>query len=349
MPDILSGDLAVYLENIGERAWSARFAEDVENFRVECKELFEELKIPSPKYEVVTGITALRKYLKTHENVWIKISLIRGMAETWRSENLKFSEGKLDRIARDLGPWKETQEFLVEESVPDSVEISYDGYSIDGQYPKKTVFGVEIKSESYFCIALDYEHLPPQVRDYNSKIAPTLKDYHCRSNTPCEMRVTADGEYKSIDPCLREGSPSFGAKLNLISNWPAIYEGGARGEVIEPEFVDKCAMEIVLYSETAKTEALPIHFPPKYRDFLKFRYACEIDGIVYVLPQPCPNGTLGTIAVTGKDWDECKDKIMEIREEVKAEGLESSAEAIDKTKEEWEKLTNDFNIKLPKI
>jgi hypothetical protein len=348
MPDILYGDLAVHLEGMGENVWSAKMAEDIENFRIECKELFQELNIPAPNYEVVAGITALRKYLKTHEGVYVKISIIRGMCETFRSDSLKMSEGKLDRLARDLGPWKETQDFLVEEEVPDAVEISYDLYCIDGEYPQKTVFGVEIKSEAYFCKTMDYDQLPEQVIDYNAKIAPTLKKYRCRSNTPCELRVQKNGAYKAIDICMREGAPSFGAKLNLVINWPKIYSGGAQGKVVEPEFADKCAMELCLYSETAKTEALPIYFPPKYRNNIKLRYSCEIDGTCYVLPQPCPNGTLGTIAVTGSTWEECKGNIIEIRDELKAEGLESSLEAIDKTKTEWNKM-QDHGISIPKI
>ncbi len=229
MPDILHGGLAVHLEGLGENVWSAKYAEDVELFRIECKELFEQLKIPVPKWDVVVGITALREYLKTHENVFIKISLIRGMSETWKSENLKFSEGILDRLARDLGPWREKQEFLCEAEVPDAVEISYDLYSVDGEYPQKTVFGVEIKSEAWFARTMIYDQLPPQVRDYNAKIAPTLKEYRCRSNTPCELRVEKNGDYKAIDVCMREGSPSSEAKLNLISNWPKIYgDGGQR-------------------------------------------------------------------------------------------------------------------------
>ncbi len=123
---------------------------------------------------------------------------------------------------------------------------------------------------------------------------------------------------------------------------------GAKGILTEPEFTDTCAMQLILYSEVAKTEAIPIHFPPKYRDNIKLRYACEIGKICYVLPQPCPNGTLGSIVATGKSWEDCKDKIMEIREEVKAEGLESSLEGLDKTRIEWDKL-EDYGISLPKI
>ena len=54
------------------------------------------------------------------------------------------------------------------------------------------------------------------------------------------------------------------------------------------------------------------------------------------IPQLCMLAISGTV-------------VLEIRDEVKAEGLESSLEAIDKTREEWETLTKDYGIKLPPI
>lgn len=354
-PDILFAGAQAHLEELGANVWGARYGEDLENWRKEAKEIFKSLGIPVAPYKVVIGVTELRKYLEKKEDVWVKVSLIRGMCETFHVKNLELTEAKLDRVARDLGPWKEKQEFIVEDSVPDAVEIAFDLYTIRGQFPKTAVFGVEIKSSAYFCMKMPYASLPAEILDFNQKMVGTLEEYNYIGNFPVEIRVKKAGGYVALDPCCREGSPSFEVKLNLISNWPEIYYQGARGTLVEPEFAngDTCGMQLILYSRAAEADAVPIHFPSKYRDNLKLRYAAEVDGIPWILPQPCTpgaisNSTLGSIVATGKTYDECKEKILEIKKEVEVEKMDCFPDALDDLKDCWEDLQN-YGIKLPKL
>jgi hypothetical protein len=349
-PDILFAGLQVHLESLGHAVWGARHGEDLENYRVEFRELCKELGIGAPEYETCTGVTALRKLLAKYPDRWVKVSLIRGNMETWYSENVKLAEPWLASLRRSLGPWAELQEFIVEKPIPKSVEIAYDSPLIDGEHADKFFLGLEIKSEALFGMLLPYTQCPKPLADINGRIGPALGDYHFRCNAPIELRVKEDGSYVALDPCMREGSPSFAAKHKLITNLPKIYHGGARGEVVNPETKDGecCSMELLLYSDYAREDAMPVYFPPEIRDNVFLRYAAEVDGVCWVLPQLIPNTTLGSIVTTGKSWQDCRKKMDDIKDLVKGRGLNYYGDALDKTKTEWEKL-QDFGIDLPKL
>ena len=350
-PDILFAGLQTDLEESGKRVWGARYGEEIENLKIDFREHCKEIGVPVSPYKVVTGMTEARKYLETHEDKWLKVELIRGNFETFHVENLKLAEPRLQKVAHDLGPWKEKQRIIIEDSFPDSVEVAFDLWSIDGLFPGLVIFGIEIKGKGYFCFIMKYEDLPWQIRDLNEKFVPTLKEYHYRSNFPVEIRINKKGEYVALDPCTREGHPVFSTKLAMIKNLPDVFWNGAEGKCIDPKFDVgvKCGMELVIFSDWAATEPQPVYVPPKYRDAVKFRYAAEVDGVVWVLPQPLPNTTLGSITATGKSWQECKDKILEIKDEIKGEGIDCYVDAMDEVKAEWEKLRTDFNIDLPKL
>ena len=38
-------------------------------------------------------------------------------------------------------------EFIVEDGIPDAVEVAYDGYTIDGKFAKNATFGIEVKDK----------------------------------------------------------------------------------------------------------------------------------------------------------------------------------------------------------
>lgn len=348
--DTLLGGLEVDLERRGKPIWGARYAEDLENYRVSFRDLCKELGIPIPEYETVQGISKLKAYLQSHEDLWVKIDMFRGDMETWHHEDYRLSKPRIEKIAHDLIPFEEEQVFICEEPIPDSVEIAYDGYTVDGKFPSKSVFGIEVKSRSYFCHVMNYKDFPKEILDLNGKLAPVWEDFHCRSNVPIEIRVKKDGGYIALDPCQREGFPCFGAKLKLITNWPEIYYHGARGELVDPIFAEgcNCAMELVLTSDWARKEAQPVYFPSKYRDNVLLRYACEVDGICWVLPQLLPNLTAGSIAVVGRDYEDCESQILEIKDEIKGLGIEYDVASLDALKTEWEKLKG-YGIELPSI
>jgi hypothetical protein len=350
-PDNTFGGFQVDLEKRGERVWGPRHGHDIEDFKEAFREYCKEINVPIVPYEIAIGMTDLRKKLEGKKNVWLKVDLIRGNFETQNVESLELCEPYLKKIEHDLGPWSETQRIIIEDDYPDSVEVAFDLWTIDGKFPTKAIFGLEKKGEFYCCHTMDYNDLPWQIQELNEKFAPLLAEYKSRTNFPVEIRINKKGEYAALDPCMREGHPVFATKMTMIKNLPDVFHYGAEGEMVEPEFVeeDSWGMELVVFSSWAEKEPKAVYVPPEYRDSVFLRYAAEVDGIPWVLPQLMPNSTLGSIASTDKSWERCKEKILEVKDEIKGGGVDSYDDAFDKFKASWEKLKEYGVMNLPKI
>lgn len=146
-PSIYHGDLQLHLESLGKRVWGSRLGDELERDRWEANELFKSMKLPRPTMVQITGMNALRRHLKTVEDKYIKVSHYRGNGETWHHENYLLSEPILDEMEHDLGEEKKIFQWIVEDPIKgdDVVECGYDGFSIDGKYPSKTIMGYEKK------------------------------------------------------------------------------------------------------------------------------------------------------------------------------------------------------------
>ena len=210
-PDVIDGDIQVHLDTLGKHVWGSRMGENLELDRFGLKKLLKELKLPVGKYESVIGITNLRKYLKSHKDIWVKVSCFRGDFETFKSVNYDFIETRLYEIEQNLGILKEEVEFLCENDLPDKVELGYDGYFVNGQFPTKSVCGIEIKDAGYIGIFKDYSKLPKPIIEVNTKLAPILKKYNYNNFFSTEVRVGKDGLGYLIDPC-------FDDKTEVLTN-----------------------------------------------------------------------------------------------------------------------------------
>jgi hypothetical protein len=351
-PDISFAGFQIHLEKLGHRVWGARETEDIEMFKSEFRELCKGVGIPVAPYKVVNGITKARKVLEGQKNKWLKIDgNSRGNFETFEVEELDVSESDLEEVTHGLGPWKEKQEIIIEDTFEDSIEIAFDLWTVDGQFPQKAIFGIEQKGELYCCHTMAYNDLPWQIQDLNERLAPLLKAYRARTNFPVEIRTNKEGQYVALDPCVREAFPASGAKQVMINNFPDVFWFGSEGEMVEPEFEieDAWGLELVLSSSRASKEPKAVYVPDKIRDSIKLRYAAEVDGIPWVLPQLQENITLGSIAVTNKSWEKGKKEILEIKGQIKGGGVDASIHAFDDFKKNWEALINDYGINLPKI
>ena len=105
-PEIYDGDLQVFLEGLGKRVWGSRKAERFEYKRGLFAKTLKEVGLPVAPFEKVIGVSALRRYLTDHQDVWVKIEM-RGDRETWHSHNIEESQCELDAIAYYYGPVKE--------------------------------------------------------------------------------------------------------------------------------------------------------------------------------------------------------------------------------------------------
>ena len=280
----------------------------------------------------------LRKYLKEHKNVWVKISRWRGDFETLQSKNYDYISLKLDEIEHELGAWANQMEFICEEDLPDKVEVGYDGYCINGQFPTKTMFGIEIKDLGYLGVMKEYKDLPEPVINFNTKIAPLMKSYKYKNFYSSEIRVGTDKKGYMIDSCNRCGSPPNELYQEMFTNISDIIWEGAHDKCIDPIPKAKFGAEVLIHCPWAEKNWLPIQFPEKYYDSIKFRDVMDIKGQHYIIPQYVGLPEIGAIVATGNTIEETFKTIEEIAETVRGYYVDVPLHALDTAMEEVNKL-----------
>lgn len=328
-PDVYEGDVQKYLVGIGKRVWGCRGGCELELDRVRSKEITAKLGIEVGPYEAMTGIERLREYLKANDDQYVKISRTRGDMETFHSATFEAIESKLDELDYKLGPKADTMEFIVEANTGEAIEVGYDGYTIDGQFPSHCLIGVEAKDTAYVAKLVKYSAIPPAVRDINNKLAPQLNKYNYRGFLSTEIRSTEDGHDYLIDPCCRSGSPPGELYQIIVTNLAEVIWYGAEGILIEPEFAGKWGAELILTSEHLAESWVKVAFPKQYAENVKLRYFTEHDGDRYVIPQVNRMPFLGAVVAYGDTAKEAIGKVTEIAKTVEAFEIASKPEALE--------------------
>jgi hypothetical protein len=337
-PDLFQGPLQEYLAGKGKRVFGSRNGDELENYRDESKAHFKELDIPQGPYEVVKGMTVLRRYIKSRgeEKLWIKINLTRGDTETFSIESYDLAKNRLDKLEADLGPVAEVMKFVVEDNLPETIDIAIDTHAIDGKYPGRTLLGTEEKGEAYVCAAKDWAEMPSRLVDIYDKLSPTLEKFQYRNFLSLECRCQG----KKIllgDPCARAGSPPFELQLNLLENLPDILWYGAEGKMIDPEYRAKYGFELIVHSDWADKNPLLLEFPAKYRDQIKLRYSTKFGEQTWIMPQG-GGPRVAAVVTYGDDLESCFSEAEEISKTLRGFKLETFTRAIPQLRKNIEKL-----------
>jgi hypothetical protein len=337
-PDVYEGDLQDWLASQGKRVWGCRGGAELEIDRPASKARSKKLGIDIGPYKVITGLDALRKHLKAHDDQWVKISGTRGDMETFGAKTYAKVEPRLDELEHNLGALKKVMTFTVEQGINDAVETGYDGYVIDGKYPKGAMTGVEVKDEAYLMKTTTWGRLPEQVRSVNEKLAPALKAYGYRGFISTEVRCTKDGKAYLIDPCCRAGSPPNELYQVMMSNMAEAIWYGSEGILIEPDFNAKWGAEVLLISEWADQNWMQVSFPEAVRPFVKLRNFCRIEGEYYVIPQWTGSAEIGAVVALGATPDEAIENCKAIAEQVEGHLLDKPVDALDIAREQLEQV-----------
>lgn len=343
-PDTHDGDMQQWLRSQGKRVFGSGKCEELELLRVETLEYLEELGLPVPDYTEVDGLDNLREHLKINKDVYVKVDKYRGSFETFHSENYKLSEPLLDKLEKDLGPTKNKMQFSIFKPIV-GVELAYDGYSIDGKYPSKTLYGIEIKDIGYIGHVKKYKDLFPEILKFNEAISKTLEVNQYRCFISPEMRVDKKGVGYMVDACCRMPSPVSECYYELLSNFSDIIWHGADGVLIEPEFEAEYAMTLVIESEWAKDNWQAVYFKPELRPWIKLRNYCKIDGDYYIVPVPDGSTAIGVVIAIGSSLEDCAKKVNEYADGIKGYGIKIECAAVDKMQKEIE-AGADIGIKF---
>jgi hypothetical protein len=344
-PDVYKGPEQIHLESLGKRVWGSRMGEDLELDRVWAKGHMESVGIDVGGYKIVKGLDNLREYLKDHKNVYVKVSKTRGDMETFCSKNYKLTEPQLDEMEYKLGAKKNVLEFIVEDAIDDAVEVSYDGYSIDGKFMQNAMAGIEVKDRCLIMTTKPYEELPDQIRETNAKISSTLRAFRYRNFFANELRITKDGIAYSIDPCCRMGSPPGELFQTMITNLADVIWHGAAGELVEPEFAAPWGAELLLHSQWADSNWQAVEFPKSLANSVKLRNRTMLNGRNYVVPQAVGLPEIGAAVALGDTMEEAIANVKKVADQVEGYCIHSMQDSLDEAVGEIKKLA-DFGIDL---
>jgi len=334
-PGLYNGDIQLHLEKLGKRVFGSRQGDRIERFRGEANELFKKLGLSRPEVKTVIGTKALRNHLKEHDDRYVKINEYRGDHETWHSKTYEESEETLDKIDQKLSKSKHDYEFLIESPISgkDVVEFGYDGYSIDGQFPNKTVVGYEKKDVAWAGKVKTYKEFSPLIKEFNDKISKTLADFRYRNFFHTEGRCGKDKDAKIIDITCRFGSPPSEVMCEMLSNLDEIMWYGSEGILIQPVYEARYGIEIMIDSSDAENTWQSVRYPKSINRWVKLRNYAIINDIHCVIPKYPNFDNVGAVVAIGDSLDDCIEKVKKYADQVSGSKIEINTKCIGEIKE----------------
>lgn len=313
-PDIGFGPLQIHLDFKREEAvWGARNADQLEIYRGKFLHALSQTELPLPDYHTIYGLTSLKEHLRDLEDKWVKISRYRGDWETLHWRDWAQDESTLDAAALRFGPWKEHITFYVFDPIETEIEDGYDGWCIDGQWPKLSMRGMEAKDRAYLGTFAKYDELPEPVRKVNEEFGPVLAQYGYRQFFSSEVRITKDGQGYFIDPTCRAGSPPSQVMCEMIGNLGDIIWRGAQGECVDPEPVAQFGVQgLLTVKNDRRNQWAVFELPPELDQWVKCGFANRIDGRIVIAPDPENHDKdIGWVVAIGDSIQEAIDSLKE--------------------------------------
>lgn len=326
-PDCSHMSIQVYLETWGVRVWGSHHASWLEHKRKMFLETVRGVGLQVPKYEHMVGLRELKSYLDDHPDVFVKCSYWRGSCETHHHISMELSQSWFVHLEKELGPMRNQVPFVVIESIDAVVENGYDGYCIDGQFPKQSLMGIETKDKSYIGTVTDYDDLPDDVRQVNEAFSETLRNYRYRNRWSTEIRVTDNNGFFFLDPTCRIPSPAGEAQLANEKNTGEIYWEGSTGNLVQPEYRKPFAVQVVIRHEDEMCEWRPVFLPDEVKDSVFLKYVCKVDGRYWITPQT-HDDIVGWVVGLGDTIQEAIDQVQDVADALGGQSLKVSTDGL---------------------
>jgi hypothetical protein len=344
-PDIYYGPLQLRLETMGKMVFGARMAEMFEIDRLACKQAQEALGLEVSPYDVCIGTQELRRFLKSHEGVWVKISKWRGHMETFPSKRYKLVESVIDDLEHKLGEFKNIAEFVIEKDIPDCQETGIDTFCIDGEYPDEAMLGIEVKNLGWVGKISPFKKIPEPITRFEKKFSPVFKELGYRGLYSSEVRIDKKANPFWEDTTMRAGSPNNELVQEFWTNLDEIVLLGAQGKLVQPKTVEnyKWGAEILIHCGWAAKNWQAIEFPKKFARNIKLRNAAMLRGEEFFVPNPLNDlPEIGAVVGWGNSMKDAIDMAREIAESVEGYFVEVPVESTDKAEEAIEALQKIF-------
>lgn len=286
-PDVHNGGLQQWLRDNKYNVWGCGSGEQIEIDKIFLKKFLEQANLPTSKYKIIKGFDALERLLKEKNNVWVKVLKYRMDAETFHSKNYENIKSFLTTLKYRLGPALNYMDFLVEEAIDTKIEIGYDGYFVNGNYPSIALAGLEVKNSFYFGQIRKYDDLPKQVTNFTEAIKPYLTKINYNNFLSTEVRVKDNVDYV-IDITTRIPSPPGALYQVMYKNYADIIYNGARGILIDPIPKYKWGIQLMLkHEDGVEPSWKTIKYPDKIKDFVYLHNPLigKKDKAKYVIPK----------------------------------------------------------------
>lgn len=330
VPDVGHKDLQLQLQRMGIPVWGSRSGDRLELHRQWLKKFQADAGMDVPPYHVIHGLAALWKFLEPKENwdCYLKISRFRGDMETHHFISPKVDLVWFQQQAAKWGPLSDNIAFIVEKKIEAVAEIGFDGFCIDGKFPAVAVQGIEGKDKVYIGAVTKYEDLPEELTDVNAALSEFLRQSHYRNFFSTEVRVAEDGTAYLTDPTCRHASPAGECLDELITNWGDIMVAGAQGEMVEPEYVAKFAVQAMIDHPGDPMQWRTLEVPEEVRDWVKIYFCCQQDGVIAIPPFPWNHDSIGSVLGMGDTIQEAMDHLKENVEALSGQDLEIKTVAL---------------------
>jgi hypothetical protein len=328
VPDVGLSDLQFAIEQIGLPVWGSRNGDVLEIQRAGLKRRQADLGMDVPPHEIVRGLPALRKYLESHDDVYVKVSKHRGLMETFHSVNGKLSQPWLDQMAVKLGPLQNILNFVVEDAIEAVVETGMDTFCIDGEFPEKVVQGVEVKNRGYIGAVTDWDDMPTELTEVNLKLAQFLQENRYRNFFSTEVRVTEDGKSYLTDPTCRMASPAGESLLALIENLGEIMYEGAFGRLVQPVFKNQFAVQAMIDHPGDKCGWRVLDLDEGNLDRICIPFCCQTGGQILLPPYPWSDATIGSVIGMGDSIEAAINDLGFVATLLEGQGLTVHTEAL---------------------
>lgn len=343
IPDLYLSDMADWLRDNNYKVFGSGSAEKIEILRDDFYKMQEKLGMPVPKYEILNGISELKKYLKNKENVWVKTNLIRGNGETFNFKNMRLSESRLDELQHQLGSFKENAVFVVSEAIDNAIEVGHDTLTVNGQYPQRCLYGLEIKDACYVSKVVDYTSLPKFLKDIDNKFANYFKENKYSGFYSTEVRWDGKKGYYG-DATMRLGQPPSDLQQEIYTNFSEVVYDIAIGNVPTIENKNgRYGAQVIIKSSWATTDAQAIYFPEKYKNNVKIKHLMYKDNTPYYVPTDIEMEEIGSVVAVGNTLDEAIKKVKEIAQTVEGDCLSIDLDAFDEAGKSIDKFKK-FNL-----
>lgn len=355
-PDILNSGVQLELESQGKRVIGSRTGDKLEVQRIAFKRVQKRLGLEVPKHEVLYGITALRRFLREHDDIYVKISEFRGSFETKHHKTWATSEFWINVLQVELGPLAEEMVFLCEYPIRGKVELGYDGFCFLGDFPELTLFGPEIKAKCYIGATTRYADLDERLRGINEAICGELKKAGYRNFFSTEVRIAKDDEnFKDgtpviIEPTCRIPSPPFEAELEGYTNLGRMLYEGAVGNVIKPEMADNFLVVVRMTHDDEPDGWRAVQVPEKVRQWVKLYDPFLRENVWNIAPKGKAvkiGAIVGKGATVEKAIEHCAENIEAMKDQPIDTEFDSLTEALAELKVA-EQQGIHFADKLPK-